>query len=210
MIDDDIKPTPAHFFRIVSHAERLVGALYPKKNLTGLCWVGEFKAADEKTMGPGGLWPMDHVAAGMIRVDLSVVDELIGRYPERGFMWDEDDPESGIAEGQWMHDLWSMGVVKTEYSGTDKHPLPRVYPRYLPEDYFFSHLAKTIGVPLWTDPEVQVGHVGPVDFLAIYAMVDKRIAEALAAYKGHLQAAGLKVPLLEIEPNGNVRVARIN
>jgi hypothetical protein len=210
MVDADIRPEPGHFFRLLSHAEALVGALYPKKNLERLCWVGEFRDATPATIGPGGLWPMEHVGSGFVRVDMEVVDRMVAELPERRYMNDEDEPSSGIADGQWMHDFWGMGVVNGEWFGTPRHPARRKYPRYVTEDYFFSHLASSIGVKLWTDPGCQVDHVGEVGFLEVFARRDKAIAEALAQYRADLEKVGFKVPVLVRDPEGNVFPGRSN
>jgi hypothetical protein len=210
MVDADLRPEPSHFFRILKQDAELVGGLYPKKNLERLCWVGEFENATPETMGPGGLWPMAHVGSGFVRVDMTAVDSMVKELPQRRYMNDEDEPTSGIADGQWMHDFWGMGVVNGEWFGSARHPGKRTYPRYLTEDYYFSHLFKSIGGKLWSDPGCQVDHVGEVGFLELHNLIATRQTQAVDAYKADLLRAGFKVPALVRDAEGNVFPGRVN
>ena len=209
-VDSDVPLTPAHVFRLLSHDAHLVGALYPKKNYQRLCWVGEFDECTPEKIGPGGLWPMMSVGSGAIKFDLSVVDELVAAYPEREFVNDEDEPKSGLADGQLMHDLWGMGVVTDTWFGSPRHPGPRRYARYTTEDYFFSYLYRKAGGKLWTDPGCQVGHVGDVDFLELHADVARQIEEALVRYKRDLESVGVHVPALVRSADPGAPVRRVN
>lgn len=191
-IDGDIPFTPKHLIRLLSHPVDYVGALYPKKQLTGLNWVGEFDRAEQEDLGPGGLWPMLSVGTGLVRVSMSAFDRMIEENPDRAFENEEDyfgEDGFGLRRGQVMHDLFGQGVIKDDWFG-------RTYPRYVTEDYFLSWLYRKAGGECWTDPGCQVGHVGKVDFLAVYSLIEKSVDDALKRYKSDLVAAGVKVPVL--------------
>ena len=210
MVDKDILATADHFFKLLDHAPevKLIGALYPVRH-TPLTWVGEFLPATEKTVGPKGEWPMEHVGTGLIRIDMTVFDELI----ESGVPWYEHEDcdvrilrDDQIPYGAHLYDFFGMGVRNDVWFGHELQPGPRRFNRYVTEDYMISYLYGKLGGKRWTDPQCQVGHVGKIDFLTLEAEIERRETEAIEAYRKDLQSVGVKVPLLYRDANGKVSI----
>jgi len=174
LADSDVKFGPEHVFHIVEHPDLFVGALYPKKQVP-FSWVGEFDSANPAAMHPRGLWPMISVGGGFLKVNLEVVDSMIEEFPERGYESDEEAAVVGLVKGQWMHDLFGMGVIKDNWFG-------REFPRYITEDYYFSQLWRRMGGKCWVDPNCQVGHVGQIDYLDLVALIESEKQKAVQAF----------------------------
>lgn len=179
MMDADIVPQLGSFFALLSHPEEFLSAMYLKKEFP-LSWVGDFQAAPEKP-NPQGIYPMDAVGGGFVKVSLHVVDLLVNKFPDRGYESDEVNPEMGLAAGQWMHDLWGMGVVKDDWGRAG-----RTFARYQTEDYFFSWLYRQAGGRVWANVNCRVGHVGAVDWLKLSEFVQAERERAVADYVARL------------------------
>lgn len=205
LVDKDILATAEHFFKLLNHGPeiKLIGALYPLR-ITPLCWVGEFLPATTKTIGSAGEWPMEHVGTGLIRVDLSVFDELIESGRVEWYEHEDVDPQGSIPYGTKIHDFWAMGPRKGQWFGTKESPAARVFQRYVTEDYMMSYNYRSIGGRCWVDGECQVGHVGKVDFLDLEAAIEKRVDAALAQYKADLKESGFNAPTLVRDTTGKL------
>lgn len=204
-VDRDIPATPAHFVRLAESPAKMVGALYPKRK-TPLEWVGEFLPCDEKTIGPGGLWPMESLGTGLLKVELAAFDELIEHNFADEYEHEDEDPKGYIPYGTKMNDFFGMGVRGDSWL-TRKAGVRRTFDRYVTEDYMLSYNYRRLGGQCWTDPGCQVGHVGRIDFLDLEATIEKRCEAAVRRYKADLRGIGIKVPTLVRDAQGNVQGA---
>ncbi len=200
LLDRDLTPSAAAFFRLASHTEPLVGALYPIRD-TPLRWVGEFMPATaEDQQRTDGLWPMWHLGTGALSISLDVIDKLIAAHPESAFEFEDPQPGGQIPYGAVMHDLFPMGPVTDSWCGPSGQP--RKFSRYVTEDYYFCYNWRKLGGKLWVDSQCQIGHLGTIDFLELESKIEKRIDAALAQYKKDLESVGIKVPTLARSPEG--------
>jgi hypothetical protein len=148
-IDSDIQFTPEHVARLLSHDLDVVGGLYPIKQ-PGLRWVAtaiEGETPDLKT----GLQKVLEVGTGFLRVRRRVFEDMIKAFPEIAY----HDDMNGKAE--LKHDFFSMGVVCDPESG-----IPQT--RYLSEDYYFQYRCRKMGIPIYADAFITLGHVGTITY----------------------------------------------
>lgn len=161
-LDADMNLGEEQLLCILGRPERVVGGLYPKKEISlKQSWVANFALGS--AMRPDGLWQCVDVGAGALKVDLRVVEDMIERFPETAFFC-EDAPW----RGQLMHDLWSAGPVTEDWQKTGKP-----YARYLTDDFYFCWRVAKLGLPVWADCRAQCGHWGGVDFLAIMTLIQE-------------------------------------
>jgi hypothetical protein len=161
MLDDDMILQPYQFFRILSHTEPVVGALYPKKELP-IRWAGEFMPGQDNQV----MKQMWHLGTGFIRVDMAVVDQLVATSPP------EDHYEG--EHGEPLVDLFREGTYEADWFSAG-----RVWRRKLAEDYAFSYLWRTrCGGQCFLDSHCQVGHEGPVDYLRLAMEFEKSVNQS--------------------------------
>lgn len=161
MLDADMNAGAAQVLRILAHAEPFVGAPYPKKVLSfEQEWVYNLHAGKSLEPRADGLAPALHVGGGFFALDLNALELVAARHPELRFL-----SEYGYDRGREMFALWDPLVV------TDNWGLTGTWPRRLTDDFAMCHRIQAAGFPLYLDTICQVGHIGPVDFLAVMAMI---------------------------------------
>lgn len=183
MIDADMEPTVAHVERILSHKERVVGGLYPKKLLRDEPeWVAHFRVGCAKDAR--GMCEAVEVGAGFLRIDMDVLDTLrgVGNHAKYVTEYLSDD-EQARGEKQWQ--FFTETVIPYDWTIPGKD-----WPRRLGEDFFFCFKCWRAGVPVFVDCGCQVPHVGPVDYLALYALIERIIEEA----RDELLLGGARAP----------------
>lgn len=165
MLDSDMNAGEEHVLRILNHSHRLVGGLYPHKQIGFRPeWVCNFSGS----VGTDKLAPCLDVGAGFLRVNISLVEEMIANWPKSRYL-SEDSEHRGMP----MWDLWSHGVVEDEWNGPGTAP----WPRYLTEDFYFCWRARQLDVQPYVDTHCQLGHIGAVDFLEVIALVQELTGE---------------------------------
>lgn len=178
-MDADVTAGPDHFRRLLSHDVELVAAACPKQQLDCFKVVGEFLG---EAALPSGLVRMVSLGTPFIRFSMALIDQ-IAAMPAAAYESDErieiptldGSPPIIIEAGDEMRDFWPMGVIEKDWFDRG-----RVYPRYVTEDYYFSHYASLVGVKPWLDMQCQVGHIGPVDYLEVHRLLQAHVAKAQA------------------------------
>lgn len=176
MVDSDMNPTQAHAERILSHAHRVIGGLYPKKVLSdeGPQWVCNFDGSHKKDVN--GVSECLDVGAGFLRIDRDVIEQLIEA--KSALPYYSDDLGTW---GQVQHEVFSEGVESAIWGpGTNK------WARRLGEDFRFCYLCHELGIPVHVDCDCQIGHIGEVDFLAVYGLIE-RLTAALVTRHGETE-----------------------
>lgn len=146
MIDSDIGFSAQQIERLLSHNFPYVGGIYPRKNPRKLAWSVNGK----KVVRDDGLWAVDELCTGFVSIDTQFLRRMIAKYPETAY-----EIEDEAYRGQIGHELFAMGVVER---------------RRLSEDYYFSRRCREMGETPIADPQIQLGHVGTVDFLRLHAV----------------------------------------
>lgn len=165
MLDSDMNVGEQQVLRILSHKHRLVGGLYPRKQIGFRPeWVCNFSGSIAKD----GLAPCIDVGAGFLAIDMSLVEEMTVNWPKLKYLCDNTEDR-----GEPMWDLWSHGVVEDTWNGPDTQP----WPRYLTEDFYFCWRARQLDVQPYVDTVCQCGHLGTVDFLEVIALVQELTGE---------------------------------
>jgi hypothetical protein len=157
-VDQDMAPTIQHVARILSHDVPIVGALYPHKDLQRLRWVANF---DKTKIDNNGMAPALEVGTGFLCVSMSAVFAMEEANPHLKYPC-----QYSATVGQLMWMLFNEQVVVDTWQ-EGKPP----WPRLLSEDFFFCHLARKAGIPVYVDTKCQVGHIGPVDFLEVHKLL---------------------------------------
>lgn len=175
LIDSDMNATQPHVERILSHAHRVIGALYPKKTLRaeGPEWVVNFDKTHKKDAN--GVSGCIDVGAGFLKIDRDVIEAFISSKMADPYYSDDRD-----TWGQVQHEVFNEGVESAVW-GPGADP----WERRLGEDFRFCYLCRVLGIPVHVDCACQVGHVGEVDFLQVYALIERAV---VAAQEGALPA----------------------
>lgn len=166
-IDADMNAGAEQVLCVLNRPEKVVGGLYPKKEISlKQKWVANFAAGS--AMRPDGLWLCVDVGAGFLKTEMSVIEDMIEKFPESAYISEDDG-----FRGQVQHDLWSAGPVIDDWQKTGKP-----YPRYLTDDFYFCWRVRQLGLPVWADCRAQCGHWGGVDFLSIVLLIQELTGDA--------------------------------
>ncbi len=171
-IDSDVKFGVQHINRLLMQIEKhpqieYLAGLYPLKGL-GLCWsYGGWSR--ESTLDPQ-LWEVFEVCTGFTMFRWSLNEKMLARYSEET----EFQLEDQAYKGETGYELFHMGVLEGEWTPGNR------YRRRVPEDFYFSYRARAIGVPIYVDPRVQLGHIGPFDFLDLHPKGETQLAQGHA------------------------------
>ncbi len=144
-IDSDQIFHPAQVARLLSHNVQVVAGFIPKKQ-EKLQWVCNNYEGTETDAN--GLRTMRHMGSGfmLIRRDVfELMRDACGEYIEYV-------PDESSDKIEW--DFWSVGV-KTMENGTRS---------YLSEDWYFCERCRELGIPVYGDTHVAIGHIGDVVF----------------------------------------------
>jgi hypothetical protein len=158
MIDGDIVADESHIERLLAHPQKIVGAIYPRKELA---WPTRWVFNPGPRKDDNGLLEVVETGMGLIKIDISAIELIIDDHMCDAFLSDEPDDKLAV-----MADLFSDSVV-------NDHWLPDrgAFDRKLSEDYYFCWLARHCDIHVLVDLRCQVGHVGTVDFLEVARLI---------------------------------------
>lgn len=176
--DSDLVPTTADFVRLVSHEQEFVCAAYCGRDTTAH-W--HFEHVPDTGMTPAGLWAVKKSAIGFARIKKSVFDKIRAAHPERTYKnreqgvdvtqlhqfhpWQIIGPNSDMGKLKRLKELLA-GQLDHAHNATEllREVSGIVFdPDYSQnlmqgEDYGFCRMAREVGVDLWVDSKLVVGH----------------------------------------------------
>lgn len=114
-IDSDLACSSEHVKRIRSHDVDVVGGIYPKKRSGEPEWL--VHANENQSMD--ALQPVNSIAAGFLRVKMSVFDRLDAKFPERRYKNMGEEPKT---------EYFPMGLMMPD---SHEHPAERKLARIL-------------------------------------------------------------------------------
>ncbi len=167
-IDSDVKFTFGHIGRLLLWMEKYpvieyLAGLYPLKGLDPRWSYGGWSR--ESVLDPL-LWEVFEVCTGFTMFTWSLHEKMLAAYGEETSYTIEDQ----AYRGETGYELFAMGPVTREWVEGGR------YTRRVPEDFYFSMRARDLGVPIYVDPKIQLGHVGTVDFLDLQKKGEKQPA----------------------------------
>lgn len=174
MVDYDMVFGEQHIERMLSHADAVVGALYPKKFFTLTPrWVCNF-TGEKRT---DGLASALDVGCGFLVIDMLVFSRIIDHDAMvlTGYNKDKTAPilapaylsEDEGARGEKQFQFFAERIVEADWNGNGP------WNRLLTEDFYFCWAAQQVGFKVWVDTVCQLGHVGEIDFLTLTAELQK-------------------------------------
>ncbi len=142
--DSDVAALPEQVQRIVSHNHPVTGGLYPLKK-KGLAWVW----LPIPGLGPmkNGLQSVAGVGTGFKCFDMAVFEAFSELHPELQYTNNDLDPRFA---GKKMTMFFREDIVDGNR---------------MPEDYYFDRQTMLMGLPVYADMTVRLGHIGHADFL---------------------------------------------
>lgn len=158
-IDSDVRFEPKDLMRLCTLNQDLpiISGIYPRKGKT-LRWSYNGVRRETET----GLWEVDELCTGFLGIDVEeVLLPMVAAYPETEYVIEDAEYRSELG-----HELFAMGVVNR---------------RRLSEDYYFSLRAKELGHRLLIDPDIQLGHIGNIDFLDLFQGHPEVVAKKTAS-----------------------------
>jgi hypothetical protein len=147
-IDADEAWDPEGLMRILLNEEEIVGGSYRMKNRWG-AWTATPRTVagvpDGKLKADGEpLIAAERLPAGFLRIKKTALEKFAAAYPERWY-WDTHDETKE-----------RIKVVQFFTTSLRDHEM-------FSQDFTFSEDMKAIGVPLWIEPNVTIGHFGLVE-----------------------------------------------
>lgn len=165
-IDADIKFGLPHVRRVMSSPHRCVSGIYPKKVLGEEAqWCVSYAGGDEERDDGQGRQSAVEVGAGFLRLDMSLVEDLVRADPSIVYLSDEPGPD-GQPGGAPRVNVWGEGVVVADWTGSGVR-----WPRYRTEDFAICDRVRALGEVVWADTLCQLGHIGRVDFLEVARLI---------------------------------------
>lgn len=176
-IDKDQFWKPEHLLQLIKHDVPIVAGPYCKKKSGPIKWLIVRKP--EAKLRPDGLLECDYMGTGMFSTEVAALRKMCEFFPERSFQYEDEDGSE-----KTMTELFPIGLVGPntpegrisrirEVMAGDPDPASAFQiikniidkrstepARMLGEDYFFCHLARKAGIPLYCDTQMVVGHVG--------------------------------------------------
>ncbi len=143
LIDHDIIFGPEQVKALRRHGPRdIVVGIYAKKTNHVAC---VYNSLPEGNPPPDerGLMEIAYGGTGFMRIHRRVYEAMIAAHPELRYTCDLD--------GTTKYDLWGMGVADCPV---------RKERRYLTEDWMFCHRARALGLRVWADTTIDLGHIG--------------------------------------------------
>ena len=132
-VDDDMEVCAAHALALLARKVAIVGALYVRRDATST-YVANFFHSEVKLQADG-LLQVAECGTGMKLYHRQVFELLAARHPEIGYV-DHDT-------NQGEYGFFQYCVINH---------------RLMPEDYFFDHLCRMAGLPVFVDTRVRVKH----------------------------------------------------
>jgi len=141
-IDSDVAFAPDAVERLLGHAQlQVVGGVYPMKGKRSLP-IRPTKVPMDLVLGEGGgLVEVIYLPAGFLLTRREALEAIRSQLAL---------PRCDDADGVGIVPYFLSLVVPTEEGGH----------RYLSEDYSFCHRAREVGIPVWLDCAIRLGHVG--------------------------------------------------
>ena len=142
-IDSDLVFSAEQIERIVQHEEDVVGGCYLLKK-EGFPQVCNNRKPGILGPRPDGLMEVNYIGTGFLRVRRSVFEKMIAHYADE--MWYTTDDGSDKIQ----YDFWKMGV----------YSYPDGTRRWLSEDWWFCQRCQDLGIPVYADLNILLGHSG--------------------------------------------------
>lgn len=144
-VDSDLIFSAEQIERIVLHEAEVVGGCYLLKceGEPRMCWNHKPGVTGP---GPDGLMPVNYIGTGFLRIRRSVFEKMIASFGKD--IW--YDTDNGQAPRERQYDFWRMGIY--EYPDGDR--------RWLSEDWWFCQKCADLGIPVYADCKVMLGHSG--------------------------------------------------
>lgn len=158
-IDSDVEFLFEQVGRVIQWFEKYpqiqyLGGLYPLKDLSKRWSYGGWSRVSELD---AGLWEVFELCTGFTFLRYGLLERLIAAHPESAY-----EIEDMAFRGEQGYEICAMGAVTAEW-------VPgRVYSRRVPEDFYLSLRARALGVPIYVDPKIQLGHVGTINFKSLF------------------------------------------
>lgn len=169
-IDSDVIFSEKHVERLVSWCglSRVlyVGGLYPLKGMAPSWSYGGWSKKSELVQG---LWEVFELCTGFTALHWGFMELLIEAYPETAY-----EIEDNEYRGETGYEICAMGPMTRVWADG------RTYSRRVSEDFCLSLRARELGVPIFVDPTIQLGHVGAFDFMNLHTKGAKEVTQ------GHL------------------------
>jgi hypothetical protein len=168
-IDADIGFTPDQVFRLLDSGHRVVGGIYPLKNVfwdriapAGLSAAARQARSLEYVVGAGrsaeedgqGFLSVDYVATGFLLIARATLERLCARFPETRYFTDDAADKDFFQRDNAGSPKYALFDTRIDYQTG----------RYLSEDYAFCALCHEAGEPVWADLTSRLDHVGFATF----------------------------------------------
>ncbi len=143
-IDNDLVFTPEDVLRVTSHDLPVVGGIYCLKKEGPIHWCGNgFPDREEAVDQNTGLQRVRYLGTGFLCVAREVFERILVEDREQ-IEYTVDIPPHPT---EW--DFWRFGVKLTD----DQRK------RYLTEDWWFCQRCLELGIPVYADADVVLGHI---------------------------------------------------
>lgn len=141
-IDSDIVFDPSDILKLIYADKDVIGGLYPKKTLPVQYVYNPLGNSVNKFMD--GIVQLTNIGSGFMLIKRDVIQKLIRIYPELHYQ-----DSIGL----------DLNLAPYKYALFDTH-IDKDTNEYLSEDYYFCKLVRSIGLDVWTDTSVKLGHMG--------------------------------------------------
>lgn len=142
-IDSDLIFSAHQIERIVLHGEDVVGGSYMLK-AQGTPRICCNPKTGISTPQENGLMEVSYVGTGFLRIRRHVFEKMVEKFGEE--MWYKTDD----GKNQLQHDFFQMGIYK--YADGTR--------RWLSEDWYFCQRCQDMGVKVYCDMNILLGHSG--------------------------------------------------
>lgn len=140
-VDADIGFSTEDVYRVSSHAEPIVGGMYPLKNLKPVVeWCGN--GLDGAAARTDGLSQVKYIGTGFLCIRREVFETLIARGVAEKYKQDFPPHREEFA-------FWTQGVRDG---------------RFLTEDWMFCQRCLELGIPVFADTAVLLKHAGRAEW----------------------------------------------
>lgn len=167
-IDSDQSWDVMGVLRLLSHPEEVVGGSYRMKNAweryTALLKTDETGTPVGKILGDGtALLEASRLPWGFLRTKKSAIEKYRDVYPELKYKGKDGD---------------NLIVCQQQYiDGT-----------FFSQDFLFSERLKKIGIQLWCDPNITIGHFGNTEYSGNLDKALRELKTVQAEYSGLAEA----------------------
>lgn len=143
-VDADIGFSAADVAQVSSHAEPIVGGLYPLKNMNPeVQWCGNGLQPGEAPIREDGLSQMKYLGTGFLCIQRAVFETIIA-HDGPSIVYRQDFPPY-----RREYAFWRQGVSQD---------------RFLTEDWMFCQRAGELGIKIYADYKVVLKHAGRAEW----------------------------------------------